>query len=109
MATAEQAKPVQEITYPLQAAERTDLVPIFIMGKRYDVPSTLTIQKAFEFAGVPVDSGMRLSRRDLRRVRNGVPHAGKRQNQCGIGVPDRGQTEYVPDHDPVLSCQPSDL
>ncbi len=51
MATAEQAKPVQQSTLPLQAAERTDLVPIFIMGKRYDVPSTLTIQKAFEFAG----------------------------------------------------------
>lgn len=51
MATAEQAKPVQESTLPLHTAERTDLVPIFIMGKRYDVPSTLTIQKAFEFAG----------------------------------------------------------
>ena len=27
--------------------EREDLVPIFIMGKRYDVPSSLTIQKAW--------------------------------------------------------------
>ena len=50
MATAEQ-KPVQTSNLPLYLAERTDLVPIFIMGKRYDVPSTLTIQKAFEYAG----------------------------------------------------------
>jgi ferredoxin len=28
-----------------------EVVPIYIMGKRYDVPSSLTIQKALEFAG----------------------------------------------------------
>lgn len=51
MATAEQV-PVQEVeSFPEAEAHRTDLVPIFIMGKRYDVPSTLTIQKAFEYAG----------------------------------------------------------
>jgi len=38
-------------------ADRTDLIPIFIMGKRYDVPSTLTIQKAFEFAGYQLIRG----------------------------------------------------
>ena len=32
-------------------AERADLVPIYIMGKRYDVPSSLTIMKAMEWAG----------------------------------------------------------
>ena len=31
--------------------EGTKLVPIFIMGKRYMVPETLTIQKAMEYAG----------------------------------------------------------
>ncbi len=36
---------------------RTDLIPIFIMGKRYDVPATLTIQKAFEFAGYQLIRG----------------------------------------------------
>ncbi len=41
----------------VQAQERTDLVPIFIMGKQYDVPSTLTIQKAFEFAGYQLIRG----------------------------------------------------
>jgi len=33
------------------------LVPIFIMGKRYDVPSTLTIQKAMEYAGYQLIRG----------------------------------------------------
>lgn len=28
-----------------------ELVPIFFMGKRYDVPASLTIQKALEYAG----------------------------------------------------------
>ncbi len=26
-------------------------IPVFIMGKRYDVPETLTIMKAMEYAG----------------------------------------------------------
>jgi heterodisulfide reductase subunit C len=54
MGTAEPLKIGQE--QPI-TAERTDLVPIFIMGKRYDVPSTLTIQKAFEFAGYQLIRG----------------------------------------------------
>ncbi|HUT07452.1 MAG TPA: 4Fe-4S dicluster domain-containing protein [Candidatus Latescibacteria bacterium] len=33
-----------------KAAEE-HLVPIFVMGKRYDVPDSLTIQKALEYAG----------------------------------------------------------
>ncbi len=37
--------------------EREDLVPIFIMGKRYDVPSSLTIQKALEYAGYQLIRG----------------------------------------------------
>ncbi len=40
-----------------QQNERTDLVPIFIMGKRYDVPSSLTIQKALEYAGYQLVRG----------------------------------------------------
>ncbi len=36
---------------------REDLVPIFIMGKRYDVPSSLTIQKAMEYAGYQLIRG----------------------------------------------------
>jgi len=50
--------PVEEVeSTPADLAERTDLIPIFIMGKRYDVPSTLTIQKAFEFAGYQLIRG----------------------------------------------------
>ena len=37
------------------AAEK--LVPIFIMGKKYDVPASLTIQKAFEYAGYQLVRG----------------------------------------------------
>jgi heterodisulfide reductase subunit C len=55
MATAEPLNITRE-EQPMRT-ERTDLVPIFIMGKRYDVPSTLTIQKAFEFAGYQLIRG----------------------------------------------------
>jgi len=32
-------------------AEQEELIPIYIMGKRYDVPPSLTIMKAMEWAG----------------------------------------------------------
>ncbi len=38
-------------------ATRTNLIPIFIMGKRYQVPSTMTIQKALEYAGYQLIRG----------------------------------------------------
>jgi heterodisulfide reductase subunit C len=41
----------------VEKKEREDLVPIFIMGKRYDVPSSLTIQKAMEYAGYQLIRG----------------------------------------------------
>lgn len=34
-----------------------EVIPIFIMGKRYDVPSSLTIQKAMEYAGYKLIRG----------------------------------------------------
>ncbi len=34
-----------------------NLVPIFIMGKRYLVPDSLTIQKAMEYAGYQLIRG----------------------------------------------------
>ncbi|MDP8256487.1 MAG: 4Fe-4S dicluster domain-containing protein [Candidatus Alcyoniella australis] len=40
---------------PPQTAD--ELVPIFIMGKRYMVPGSLTIQKAFEYAGYKLVRG----------------------------------------------------
>jgi len=57
MLTVEEQKDVQQRDITAGMAERTDLVPIFIMGKRYDVPSTLTIQKAFEYAGYQLIRG----------------------------------------------------
>jgi heterodisulfide reductase subunit C len=40
-----------------QEIQREDLVPVFIMGKRYEVPSSLTIQKALEYAGYQLIRG----------------------------------------------------
>ena len=37
---------------------KPELVPIFIMGKKFDVPSTLTIQKAMEYAGYQLIRGV---------------------------------------------------
>lgn len=34
-----------------------DLIPIFVMGKRYEVPPSLTIQKALEYAGFQLVRG----------------------------------------------------
>jgi len=37
--------------------ETRNLIPIFILGKRYDVPDSLTIQKAMEYAGYQLIRG----------------------------------------------------
>lgn len=39
-------------------AERTELIPVYIMGKRYDVPPSLTIMKAMEWAGYTLVRGV---------------------------------------------------
>jgi ferredoxin len=39
-------------------AEQTQMVPIYIMGKRYDVPPSLTIMKAMEWAGYSLVRGV---------------------------------------------------
>lgn len=41
-----------------KAAINEPLVPIFIMGKRYMIPSSLTIQKALEYAGYQLVRGV---------------------------------------------------
>ncbi|MCJ7587574.1 MAG: 4Fe-4S ferredoxin, partial [Candidatus Aminicenantes bacterium] len=43
------SKPKKAAAKDKAAEER--LVPIFVMGKRYEVPDSLTIQKALEYAG----------------------------------------------------------
>jgi heterodisulfide reductase subunit C len=40
-----------------ETKESKELVPIFIMGKRYEVPASLTIQKAMEYAGYQLIRG----------------------------------------------------
>lgn len=39
-------------------AEQTELVPVYIMGKHYDVPPSLTIMKAMEWAGYTLVRGV---------------------------------------------------
>jgi len=39
-------------------AERAELIPVYIMGKRYDVPPSLTIMKAMEWAGYTLVRGV---------------------------------------------------
>jgi ferredoxin len=39
-------------------AEQTQMVPIYLMGKRYDVPPSLTIMKAMEWAGYSLVRGV---------------------------------------------------
>ena len=41
----------------VEAKKKDELVPIFIMGKRYEVPASLTIQKAMEYAGYQLIRG----------------------------------------------------
>jgi succinate dehydrogenase/fumarate reductase-like Fe-S protein len=41
----------------MNMAERVDLIPIYIMGKRYEVPASLTIMKAMEWAGYTLVRG----------------------------------------------------
>lgn len=41
-----------------KAAIDEPLVPIFVMGKRYEVPASLTIQKALEYAGYQLVRGV---------------------------------------------------
>ena len=41
----------------VEATKKNELVPIFIMGKRYEVPPSLTIQKAMEYAGYQLIRG----------------------------------------------------
>jgi len=42
---------------PTEEIKKEELVPIFIMGKRYEVPPSLTIQKAMEYAGYQLIRG----------------------------------------------------
>ena len=41
----------------VETKKQEELVPIFIMGKRYEVPASLTIQKAMEYAGYQLIRG----------------------------------------------------
>jgi succinate dehydrogenase/fumarate reductase-like Fe-S protein len=42
----------------MEEQEKNDLIPVYIMGKRYMVPPTLTIMKAMEYAGYELVRGV---------------------------------------------------
>ncbi len=50
-------KPKQKKTTARKETRDSKLVPIFIMGKQYEVPDSLTIQKALEYAGYQLVRG----------------------------------------------------
>ena len=53
-----------------------NMVRVFLFGKKYEVPSNLTIMKAMEYAGYQLIRGC-LPQRLLRRVRHDLPHQGR--------------------------------
>jgi succinate dehydrogenase/fumarate reductase-like Fe-S protein len=42
---------MSKVMEDIKTEVKTSLIPIYIMGKQYDVPATLTIMKAMEYAG----------------------------------------------------------
>jgi len=55
--TAPKTKKAVDKTPASTKAREERLVPIFVMGKRYEVPASLTIQKALEYAGYQLIRG----------------------------------------------------
>jgi heterodisulfide reductase subunit C len=55
--TAAKAKKADAKSAAPAATREEEFVPIFIMGKRYEVPASLTIQKALEYAGYQLIRG----------------------------------------------------
>ncbi len=51
MSTVEETVSNERSVGDVSAQEKVRLIPVFVMGKRYDVPETLTIMKAMEYAG----------------------------------------------------------
>ena len=50
-------KAVQQKKTKGRKGASTEMVPIFVMGKKYEVPNSLTIQKALEYAGYQLVRG----------------------------------------------------
>jgi hypothetical protein len=65
MAKAETTESLEQRAQKMATGDRAILpegartIPIYIMGKKYDVPETLTIMKAMEYAGFKFISSAR--------------------------------------------------
>ena len=64
-------------------------IPVYIMGKKYDVPDSLTIMKAMEYSGLQVHPRCRLPRRHLRRLRHRLPQGRRLPASLWSCLPDR--------------------
>ena len=54
------------------------MVHVFLFGKKYEVPESLTIMEAMEYAGYQLVRGCGcLPQRLLRRMRDDLPHCGR--------------------------------
>lgn len=72
-----------------------NLVNVYLFGKRYQVPESLTIMKAMEYAGYQLVRGLRLPQRVLRRLCDDLSY----QRTAGIKdlprLPDAGGGGHV--------------
>src|SRR3990172_7917329 len=90
-------------------SEQAGLIPIYIMGKRYEVPASLTIMKAMEWAGYTLvrgagcRSGFCGACATVYRIKDDP------RLYFGLGLPDRGQAGNVPGADSFLPRQARQL
>jgi len=90
-------KTKKELLKPLTTGDRTippegaRMIPIYIMGREYVVPETLTIMKAVEYAGYTY---VRVQGRHLRGLRHLLPLHRGLQAQDRARLPDRGRAQH---------------
>ncbi len=76
------------------------------MGKQYEVPETLTIMKAMEYAGYQFIRGCGCRGGVCGACATVYRKAGRLQDLHRARLPDGGRAGHVPDADPVLPGQP---
>lgn len=56
-----------------------NMVSIYLYGKKYEVPSNLTIMGAMEYAGYQLIRGLRMQKRILRCLRDDIQGQGRQR------------------------------
>jgi hypothetical protein len=67
-----------------------ELIPIYVMGKRYEVPAGLTIMKALEYSGYQLKRGCGCRGGGVRSVRHNLSKERRIQVDHWFGLPDGG-------------------